>query len=288
MERRTGLAAPRQADALRPLGRGVELFLGEVAAALWQPDGEDGALYAVGAVAPADGAVVHVDNHLAQVQADARSLNVGRLVGLALVETVKEVLHRVLAHTRTGVGDGQFDVVAERTAGIVVVALREHHADVATVVAVLEGVRQQVRHHLVELCAVNPCRDVLVAGEREVDAALAGVVLIDFVDGGDEVVHVGLAAVQVHLLLVNLAHVENLVHQREDALGVAVDDAQVLLRLVVEAPAAQLLKRSQNQRQRRAYVVSGIDEELHLVLVQALAHAAAVGPAQQSGNTQQA
>ena len=59
------------------------------------------------------------------------------------------------------------------------------------------------------------------------------VVLIEHEDAVDERHHVGLLAVQVHLVLVNLALVENLVDQQQQPLRIAVDGLDVLQALLV-------------------------------------------------------
>ena len=106
--------------------------------------------------------------------------------------------------------------------------------------------------------------------EAEVDVALLGVVLEHLAQAGHEGDEVGLLAVEVHLLLVNLAHVKNLVDEVEYALGVMLDGVNVApsFFLVVVQTAAQVGKGRHDERQRRAYVVRSVDEELHLLLVE--------------------
>ena len=91
--------------------------------------------------------------------------------------------------------------------------------------AVFEGIGEQVGHHLVELSAVYPGHDGCLGSraDGEVDVSLAGIILVDLVDGQQEGVHIGFLTVQLHLLLVYLANVQNLVDQSEYALCIAVD-----------------------------------------------------------------
>ena len=96
------------------------------------------------------------------------------------------------------------------------------------------------------------------------DAALLGVVVVEFEDAAHERHDVGLAAVQFHLVLVNLALVENLVHQQHQSLGITVDGLDVFQALFVVDALLQFLQRPHDERQRRADVVGGVDEELHL------------------------
>ena len=61
--------------------------------------------------------------------------------------------------------------------------------------------------------------------------ALLRVVLEHLANALGEVNQVGLLTMQVHLLLVNLSHVKNLVHQVEYSLGVVVNGVQGLVQL---------------------------------------------------------
>ena len=240
-------------------------------AAQGQRDGEEGAALVV-AVVGTDGAVVHVDNHLAEVQADARAVDMQAAGVATLIEAVEDVLqvvavepHAVVGHLECGllaVG-GQADV------------------DGSAVVAVLEGVGEQVGNDLVELAAVDPHGQLVetLVGEGEADVALLGVVLEHLVDALYEADEVGLFAMQLHLLLVYLADVENLVHQVEDAGGVVLYGGHVALGvgLLLADAALQVGQRRHDERQRRPDVVCGVDKELHLLLVQLLIGTAAVG-----------
>ena len=62
----------------------------------------------------------------------------------------------------------------------------------------------------------------------ENDAAILGIELKHLVDSTDETDHFRFLAVQVHLLLVNLTHIKNLVHETKDALCVVLNGFESL------------------------------------------------------------
>ena len=115
--------------------------------------------------------------------------------------------------------------------------------------------------------------------EAEVDVAFLGVVFKHLADTSHEGHEVGLFTVEVHLLLVNLSDVENLVDKVEDALCVMLNRVNIAagLLLVVRQAAAQVGQRRHDERQRRTDVMRGIDEELHLLLIELLIGMAAIG-----------
>ena len=183
--------------------------------AFQQGDGEDGALLPVGAVASADLSAVQLCDDAAEVQTDACALH-AEVVGVAaLVEAVKESVGVFVLDAYAVVDDLYHDVLLR---------LAEHHFHLAAVEGVLEGIAEQVGYHLVEVDAVNPCQHV-VAGmlEGEGDVALVGAKLVELADAAYEVGHVGLAAMQLQLVLVDAALVEYLVDEHHQALGIAVD-----------------------------------------------------------------
>ena len=109
---------------------------------------------------------------------------------------------------------------------------------------------------------------LVLKGER--DVPLTGVILVEFTDTTDKVHHVRLPAVQLQLVLVDAALVEYLVDQQHQALGITVDGLYIDLTLTLADKCLQLGKRSHDQSQRRADIMGGIDEELHLLLVHVL------------------
>ena len=228
----------------------------------------------VGSVVRFDGAVMEVHNHLAEVQADARSSRGVVLRVTTLIEAVEDVLQRVVVDAHAVVGHLEACRVARRA---------QRHRHVASVAAVFECVAQQICQHLVELVAVHPCleRADAVVVEREVDVSLLGVIVEHLAHPLRECHEVGGLTVQVHLLLVNLTNVENLVHEVQDAVGVVLNGVDVAHRLLLSTTAAEVLlqlgQRTHDERQRRPDVVRGVDEELHLLLVHQAARATTVG-----------
>ena len=82
----------------------------------------------------------------------------------------------------------------------------------------------------------------------------------------------------LHLLLVDLADVENLVHEILDTTGIVLNGLQFFLHVFAQVLPQQLVQRTHDERQRRADVVGSVDEEFHLVLVQLLTALAEVEP----------
>ena len=244
-----------------------------------------GAVLPVATVAGADGSAVQFDDGAAQVESDAGSLG-GHSAGVfALVEALEEAL---------GVLVLEADARVEQLYDGLSVALAEHEAYFSAVEGVLDGIGEQVGEHLFEVHAVDPHGQGLVGMvEHEADAALMGVVAVGGPCALNELHHVGLLAMELHLALVNLALVEYLAEQQQQALCVSVDDVPIALDLGAVVVGAQavgyflhLLQRVDNQGERRANVVGGVDEELHLGLLE-LALLAAIVVEQQLRNEQE-
>ena len=116
--------------------------------------------------------------------------------------------------------------------------------------------------------------------EDETDVALLGVELEHLADTTYELHHISALTMQMHLLLVNLTNVQDLVHQRQNSLGITfyrIDGSALF----------QLLQCRKDNGQRRADVVGSIDEELHLFLVQLLVGMTTIAPCQEAYQTYQ-
>ena len=113
--------------------------------------------------------------------------------------------------------------------------------------------------------------------EAEREAVLLCREVVHVADGLDEGREVDVEGVELHLLPVDLAHVQYLVDQAQDALRVVVYDVEFGLVVLVGRARTQLLERRQDEGQRRADVVGGVDEELHLVLVELPAYILPIG-----------
>ena len=106
------------------------------------------------------------------------------------------------------------------TEGLLVVG--KQHLDSACLTTVFEGVGEQVTDDLVKLTTVYPCLHLLCVGfENEVDMSLLGTELKHLTDAAHKGYQFCTLTVEMHLLLVNLTHVKDLVHQVEDTLGIA-------------------------------------------------------------------
>ena len=114
--------------------------------------------------------------------------------------------------------------------------------------------------------------------EFERDTTFFGAILKHLAYTLSEINKVGLLTVQLHLLLVNLTNIEDLVHQIQDTLGIVVNSINVTLclRMVSTYMTLQVGQRTHDERQRRANIVSGVNQEFHLFLIQVLIGSASV------------
>ena len=95
------------------------------------------------------------------------------------------------------------------------------------------------------------------------DISLAGIKLIERTDAADELYHIGFATMQLHLILVNFALIQYLVHKQQQALRIAVYHVKVGQTVDIHQTFLQFVERSHDERQRRTDVVSGINEKTH-------------------------
>ena len=88
----------------------------------------------------------------------------------------------------------------------------------------LEGIRQDVGNHLVEVVAVNPDGQYLgVVLIAELDILRLGLLGEQHIYVAHEIDEVGLTHSHLHLSLVNLTEVHHLVNQSQNALGIPAD-----------------------------------------------------------------
>ena len=166
---------------------------------------------------------MHLRQRPAEVQTYACTVNMKVLRRLALVEPLEEALRFVILEARATVNDLDHGHRALRVLALASVPAGragrwglagEHQSDFATVRGIFKSVRQQVRDDLVKLYAVYPHLHGFLRMVKDIgNAALLGIIFIEFKDAPDELRQLCLAAVQLHLLLVNLALVEYLVDQ---------------------------------------------------------------------------
>ena len=246
------------------LGRGrcllfvlVGEYLVGLQVAVAQRDGDDElASVAVVDVMGLDGAVVHLHQRAGEVEANACAhIAVGGRGG-QLIEAVEDAFHLV--------GGNLLTIVVDRQDGLTVV-VGDVDADDAARLGELEGIRQDVDHHLVEVAAVEPDGQlvgVVFVGELYVlGLGLLGKERVDVVDKPDEV---GFAHVQLHLSLIDLAQVHHLVDESENTLGIAAHGLVEAMALRVVVLFDERLQRCDDERHRRAYLVADVHEEAQL------------------------
>ena len=207
-----------------------------------------GTLDAIGAVVCLDLASVHLYECLAEVQSYAGAFDVKVAAVAALVESVKESVGLLFLQSDAGIlylDDG------------ILLVLAHDEGDGAAIEGILHGVGEQVGNHLVEVDAVYPYRQLAIGIveariflERECDVALFCIETVERYDAVQEFLELGFLAVQMHLVLVYLSLVEYLVHQKQQALGVAVDGIDILFAFGIRDSCLQLVERSHNQCQR--------------------------------------
>ena len=127
--------------------------------------------------------------------------------------------------------------------------------DVAAIKCIFHGIRQQVADHLIEVDAVYPyfqrlSFQIVFFLQVEADTSLVGIEGEEGGDALDKLLQLGRLTVKAHLVLVNLALVQDLVYQEKQALRIAVDGVQVLLALCICQASFQLVERSHDECQR--------------------------------------
>ena len=196
-------------------------------------------------------AVVHPDVFVHQMEADARPRPA--VFGIEAVEQIRDVFRLdagavILDDNRhPRFGDGKL------------------HRDAPSFRRELEGVGEQVDNHLLDHIGVEPDTAFFRIGGKEiVDVAYlrhAVEIGFHFAGEGDDL---RLAYLQFLLLVLDLAEVEYLVDHPEQATGILMDQLEVRQVGRVVEQADQLVQRSQDQGERRTYLVGDVREELEL------------------------
>lgn len=163
--------------------------------------------------------------------------------------------------------------VADRNADVILPLLLrglDAQGDPPAVGREFEGVGEQVVKYLLDFVAVEEHVDAEgVRLEGVFDASLPGVVAegrVYLLPEGGDVAH---AEAEFHLVVVDLAHVHDLVDQAQQPLGVLLHDQQHLA-LALRRRFEQRLDRAENQRQRGLEFMRDIGEEDHLGLIDLL------------------
>ena len=197
-------------------GRAVsnDLIRFQMTVALRQRHREAGPL-AVAAIVRLDLAAMKLGDGQTQVQPDTSPLHTEVIRVTALIETGEKTLLVFFFNTGAVVHNLYFDVFLLFT---------QHYFHLTPVKGVLEGIRQEIRHHLVKMNPIDPCQHmVLIMLERERNVPLVRVILIQLTDSADKVHHVRLPAVQLHLVFVYTPFVQYLVHQQHQSLRIPVN-----------------------------------------------------------------
>ena len=119
--------------------------------------------------------MMHIDNHLTEVQADARTVDMEATRVTTLIEAVEDVLLTIAVESDTCIDDLECDVS---------IIVSQPDVNLSVVEAVLEGIREQIGDDLVELSAVNPYVHLLDAlmYEVELNATFLGIILEHLAD----------------------------------------------------------------------------------------------------------
>ena len=203
-------------------------------------------------------------------QPDAGARVLARLAAVGLAKAVEDVRELVLANADAGVADREAERAVAQRRGDLHAPLRRE----------LERVRQQIPQQALELLVVDVQRSAVDRrAERDVEphAAMVGDRFELCRELGDAPVHVGREhRAEPHAPRLELREVEDLIHEREEPLLVAVHHAERLARLLGERAVAageELLERPDGERDRRAELVRDVREELRLQPVELLERA---------------
>lgn len=202
-------------------------------------------------------AVVHVYVRLDERQTDARAAD----GALRLVEALEEMWQFLSLNTLARIGDAQ---------RVAVVAVLQRNADASILRRILQCVRHYIKVYMLHLVAVcNQHRIVLHARHihayRDATACRHRAEVLS--PCRQFLLQAEAVEVQLSLVVLHLAEVENLAHKLYQYSRVALHHLQhralpTLYRRVFE----QLFCRSGDERQRRAQFVTHVREELQLRL----------------------
>ena len=197
-----------------------------------------------------------------QVESDARSRVVVLAAGGTLVESLEDGLEFVGIDALAAVLDVDAHMMGR---------VGQCDGDLSASGGKLEGVGQHVHEHLVEVVTVYPYRQLFVGMfEAEMDVLGFRLLLEEFVLVADEAHHVGLAHVHHHLSLVDLSEVHHLVDEMEDAFRVLAHHVVDTLPVGVLVFLDEAEQGSEDESERRAYLMADVHEEFQLRLAHLL------------------
>ena len=237
-------------------------LLSEVVAANGHGNGEAHAVFRVGR---RDGTMVQFHKHPGKAQANAAA-HLG-VKNIGLEETVEDLVHMGIVNVGTAVGDGKSHLLENlrRKGSAIFLRGRYAYAYAPAVRSMLEGVRQEVEHNLVKVALVYPEILHLRRGvQTQVDVPGRCHIVEGLHDVPHEVYYVRLAEVQLHLTLVHLAHIHYLVHQAQDAEGIAVHEVVAVFLMRILLRFTHLLEGRHQESQRSTYLMGDVGEHLEL------------------------
>ena len=227
------------------------------------PNLERAASLALGIIEHLDIAVVERHKLPHKIHAYASAHHGDFMVVVALVEEVEDMVDVFRRDAQALVGD----FYAER----VIVGAEYGKFHLAALGRIFESVGKNVDYHLVKIFGIYVCLQFFFCSLKEkLHAQRRGVLLERFVHAPAKRHEVGLLKFELHLVTVDLAHVEELVDEVEDALGVELDGLVATLAHRVAVGLHELDERAYNQRNRRAYLVGYAREKFHPGVVEFL------------------
>ena len=220
--------------------------------AIAQRDGDD-KLAALVEIMGGDGAMMEFYQRACQIKADTGACLLIVIGGRRLVEPFEYLVELVLGNLFAIISNGDGG-----TLGVV----SEADAYLTTRRCVLEGIGEHIHHHLVEIGTVDPHRQgISIVIETQFDALRLGLRLEEGIDILDEGYQIGLAHAHLHLSLVDLPEVHHLIDETQDALRITTDGLidTLALRIVLVLDKGE--QRGEDERHRRADIVTDVHEE---------------------------
>ena len=209
-------------------------------------------------------ATMQTNDGTAKVQTDARATEMHICRVAALIESIKKLDH-------IGIIGKSLSAVDDEKSYLSIYPPRcDAHHDFSTIRRILEGIGEKIGNRLVELITVYPHLHWFLRHIKlHLYATQVSIIGIECYKPLGVIHEIGFSALQVHLVLVYAALVQYLVHQGEQSLCITVDGINIVLAFHIPLQTLlQFLQRFHNQSKRRTDIVGGIDEELHLCLLQ--------------------
>ena len=200
-----------------------------------------------------DGAMMEFYQRACQIKADTGACLLIVIGGRRLVEPFEYLVELVLGNLFAIISNGDGG-----TLGVV----SEADAYLTTRRCVLEGIGEHIHHHLVEVGTIDPhWQGVCIVIKAQLDALRLGLRLEEGIDILDEGYQIGLAHAHLHLPLVDLPEVHHLIDETQDALRITTDGLIDTLALRIVLVLDEGEQRGEDERHRRADIVTDVHEE---------------------------